>query len=222
MSASALVSEDGKWRFAGATTAQYADEVTAAGETPATYGDRAARRAAFERLTVAVHPWRDLVAGGSPIRIEAVSAREPRPAQFLSRLDDATPPAAAFAVAPGYDAYDFCSTRCFGKRVAVGPNGEEFYAVIAVGYDGRASIAMFDEAAGAYVARGTGRAGDYDDGEAIVDPKTRDAHRESEYRRIAETLTAAPPLLGDLVVDGVRLSFAYQDDPGFIEPAYSR
>jgi hypothetical protein len=217
LSASALLDEGERWRFAGATNAPMAEELTAAGEPRAVFGDRAGRRTAFGRLAVAAHRWRDAVAGGAAIRIDTAPDRARQPSQSVALLDDAAPPLAVFEVAPGYDARAFCSNRCFGRRLDAGPGGESQYAVINVGPDGRVDIALFDEAGGAYAARGGGVAGDFDAGEEIADRQARDAHREREYRRIAEALTTAPPLLGDLVVDNARLSFAYPEDPAYRE-----
>lgn len=222
MGVSAIVDDRGSWRYAGATNPPYADETVAAGTKPVVWNNRAARRAAFERLTVADHPWRDAVAGGAAIRIDAAPGRDPRPRSAINRLDDAEPPPAAFEVAPGYDAAAFCSARCFGKVLTAGADGQAYYAVISVGYDGRVALALFDAASGAYVAQGAGRAGDYDDGPEISDAKARDAHREREYRRIASELKTAPPLLGDLVYEGARMSFAYPDADPNIETATAR
>ncbi len=220
--ASAILDDGEGWLFAGTSAQPVADEMRASGRRLATFGSRAERRAAFAGLTVARHFWSDIVAGGTPIRIDSTMEPYLIDARMIASLDGAPAPDAARAVAPQFNAVDFCTRQCFGKRLSVGPQDAAYYTLISVAYDGRVNLALFDEASGAYVARGSGRAGDYDDGDEIADGKARSKHREREYRRIAETLAPASPFLGDLMVDGARLSFAYTDETAFIDPAYPR
>ncbi|MGE0183662.1 MAG: DUF4153 domain-containing protein [Parvularculaceae bacterium] len=222
LSASALLNDGERWRFAGATYMQYTDGMTEAGEMPAVYGTRAERRAVFERLSVVAHPWRDVVAGAAPIRIEAAPPPRALDAAAIVRLDDVAPPAAAFATAPDYDARGFCSEGCYSKEISVASQGDAHVAVIAVRYGGNVNVALFDPATGAYIARGAGVARDYDDNEDISDPAARTEKQKAERRRIATTLSTAPPQLGDLVVDDARLSFSYAEGGASIEASFGR
>lgn len=220
--ASAVLDDGGRWMSVATTYDPYQDEKSTTEEgARAIYGKRAERRAAFERLTVVEHPWRDAVAGGSHIRIDGAPAPRELHAGLIERLDAAAPPASAFAVAPGYDARGICSEGCFSRAVAASEGGAHI-AVIAVRLGGDVDVAIFDAATGGYVARGAGAARDYDDGEDLADPMARSEKQKAERRRIAATLTMAPPLLGDLMVDGARLGFSYPSDPEIAEPAYAR
>ncbi|MCB2112745.1 MAG: DUF4153 domain-containing protein [Parvularculaceae bacterium] len=222
VNASAILNRGENWRFAGSTRAADADNPDLSQAAHAFFGDRAHRRSVFERLAVAAHPWRDVIAGGARVRVEMAPATRPLRDDAIEALDNAATPDAARVVAPAYDARALCINVCFGKSLNVLPDGAALYAVITVRSGGGVELALFDAASGAYLARGEGRAGDYDAGGEFADIKARNAHEKRENRRIANGLETAQALLGDLVVDDSRLSFSYADEAETSEPAFGR
>jgi len=182
--------------------------------------ERVAYRAALENLSVVAHPYADIVLAGQRLRIEPAAAPAPAPYADLVELVDAVAPPLQATPAPYLPLGDFCASynpgdgekTCLSRDIALGDGGPTLHAVFSLTLYSAASVALFDRDSGAYVARG--------DSPMTVDTITegeaapRDAKERAEWRRrIVRAATSAPPLLGDLLIDGERVSFTYVAAP---------
>jgi hypothetical protein len=218
---SAILNENGDWRVRGTLTLSGCCDASAdlnlimEGRRPT----RAERRAQFETMTIAAHPWRDIVAGGGRIRIDSIAPERPvDPASLIDALDAAAPPAGARATAPSFLAAQFCpefigggqESACVSRVIAV-REGAADYALFAPKFSGQAEVAIFDRETGAYIAQGQSAANVFaTEDNSKMTPEARE-WRRAERRRIAGSARTVPPLLGDAMIGGVRHSFAYVD-----------
>jgi hypothetical protein len=221
-SLSAIVNENGDWRVRGVVT--LSDGRNAATELNAAIENRrlsrAERRKQFETMTIAEHPWRDIVAAGGRIRINPVAPERPvDPASLIDPLDAAPPPAGARATAPSFLASQFCLDAFYPEvlesacvsRVIAARDGAADYALFAPSFNRQVSVAIFDRTTGAYVAHGQSAANLIATIENSHNTAEARDWRRGERRRVVEGARAIPPLLGDAMIGGERYSFAYVD-----------
>jgi hypothetical protein len=218
---SVILNENGDWRVRGSVTLPgccggAADLNQSNDDRKMT---RADRRAQFETMTIAEHPWRDIIAAGGRMRIDSIAPTRPvDPASLIDALDAAPPPAGARATSPSFLAAQFCpefisdwqESACVSRVIAV-REGVADYALFAPRFSGQAEVAIFDRETGAYIARGQSAANVYASQDNMNMTTEAREWRRAERRRIAGGARAVPPLLGDAMIGGERHSFAYVD-----------
>jgi hypothetical protein len=217
----ALLAENDAWRYRGVVNnAGPAEASLRPGERRISL-HRAGRRMAFERMTTAAHPLMDVVVDDRRVRIDrVVTAPADRAASLITPLDGAQPPAALFENRLGIDIAGHCSDYAFGaseegaclsRMLDIDDDGAGEYALFSIGSSGHFSVAFFDAGSGSHVASGAVSIASFWDATNDVDADKARAKRAAERRRIAGAATLSEPLLGDLIVEGERASFAYVD-----------
>lgn len=219
----ALLSESEGWRHVA--SASGAGDAAAARTPDGAVGrslSRAGRRAAFASATVAAHPYKDVLTTGRRVRLDAVahlSAEEA--ASLIIALDGGVPPPDLFDPRRGYSLEFNCrdsnyapaETACYSRALDIEGDGTNEFVLIAVNSGGSVTLSAFDAQSGVPKASGAVSATDFWERTQSDDPEEARAKRAAERRRIAADATLAEPLLGDLLIDGARLAFAYVAPP---------
>jgi hypothetical protein len=223
-----IVSGDDKWRYAGAINGSAA----IAGADPFGIANvslrRALRRAMFARAGIVPHPYKDVLFDSVRMRVDAAASAAPAdPTMLIEPIGDLPPPSSLTTARPAFDLNNHCLDQveggmgeksCVARALDLDGDGVDEYALFAVQWGGYVSLAAFDAGTGDFIARGSaeGRS-TMPQALAAATDEARAARRAERMRRV-ESARLAEPILGDLMIDGRRISFGYVDPVDPVAP----
>jgi hypothetical protein len=211
------------WRYAGGVNGYggsvSVDPAGVAGQSLT----RAKRREMFESAGIVPHPYKDVIISGARLRVDAaVQQATADAAMLIDSVSDLPVPASLMSSRAAFDLNSHCldyieglvgDNSCVARSLDLNNDGTDEYALFSVQRSGYVSLAAFDSVSGELVARGaaSGRSGMGTDLAAAGDEAR--LKRAEERRSRVRAASLAAPILGDLMIDGRRVSFAYADWP---------
>lgn len=223
LSVHVIVSTADGWRYAGGINGYGgAPSVDAAGVASRSL-TRAIRREMFEGAEIVPHPYKDILIAGARMRVDAaVEQAAADPQMLIDAIGDLPPPASLLTSRAAFDLNAHCldyiegaigEKACVARSLDIDENGTPDYALFSVQWSGYAALAAFDSASGDLVARGAASARSGMGVELAGATDEARLKRAEERRLRVEAASLTAPLLGDLMIDGRRVSFAYVDLP---------